>query len=54
MVGQTAISSAAGELGTQLKTSNYALQLGCAKTLKNSKYLFVMVTKNYKINYAYK
>jgi len=38
VVGTTATSSAAGEFGTQLKTFNYALQLGCAKTLNNSKY----------------
>ena len=38
VVGTTATASAAGEFGTQLKTFNYALQLGCAKTLNNSKY----------------
>jgi len=38
LVGATSTSSAAGEFGTQLKTFNYALQLGVAKTLNNSKY----------------
>jgi len=38
LVGATSTASAAGEYGTQLKTFNYALQLGVAKTLNNSKY----------------
>ena len=38
IVGVTSTSSAAGEYGSQYKTFNYALQLGCAKTLNNSKY----------------
>jgi hypothetical protein len=38
VVGTTATASAAGEFGCQLKTFNYALQLGVAKTLNNSKY----------------
>ena len=37
-VGATATASACGEYGTALKSFNYALQLGCAKTLNNSKY----------------
>ena len=35
-VGATNTASAAGEFGTQLKTFNYGLQLGVAKTLNNS------------------
>ncbi len=31
-------NSRRGEYGTALKWFNYALQLGCAKTLNNSKY----------------
>ena len=38
IVGVTSTSSAAGEYGSQFKTFNYALQLGVAKTLNNSKY----------------
>ena len=38
LVGATSTSAAAGEYGTQLKTFNYATQLGVAKTLNNSKY----------------
>jgi hypothetical protein len=38
VVGTTSTALAAGEYGTQLKTFNYALQLGVAKTLNNSKY----------------
>ena len=38
IVGVTSTASAAGEYGSQFKTFNYALQLGVAKTLNNSKY----------------
>ena len=38
VVGATATTLAAGEFGTSLKSFNYALQLGVAKTLNNSKY----------------
>ena len=38
LLGATNTASAAGEFGTQLKTFNYGLQLGVAKTLNNSKY----------------
>ena len=38
IVGVTSTASAAGEYGSQYKTFNYALQLGVAKTLNNSKY----------------
>ena len=38
VVGATSTAAAAGEYGTNLKTFNYALQLGVAKTLNNSKY----------------
>jgi hypothetical protein len=37
IVGATTTSAGAGEYGTNLKTFNYALQLGVAKTLNNSK-----------------
>jgi hypothetical protein len=36
LVSATSIAAAAGEFGTQLKTFNYGLQLGAAKTLNNS------------------
>ncbi len=38
IIGVSSTSSAAGEFGSQFKTFNYALQLGAAKTLNNSKY----------------
>jgi hypothetical protein len=38
IVGVTSTAAAAGEFGSQFKTFNYALQLGVAKTLNNSKF----------------
>jgi hypothetical protein len=38
IVGVTSTAAAAGEYGSQFKTFNYALQLGVAKTLNNSKF----------------
>jgi hypothetical protein len=37
-VGTVTTAASAGEFGTHLKSFNYALTLGCAKTLNSSKY----------------
>ena len=39
LVGATSTASAAGELGTHVKSFNYAITLEVAKTLNNSKYI---------------